>query len=78
MGRFYCTLNGIKGVHSPRFCRFLLRFFPLKGSMLARNVHPFVHPTVLPTLFSGYFLERLEYQKSTVLTLFFSETSGGV
>lgn len=76
MGCFYGALNGIKGVHSPRFCRFPPRFFPLKGSMLARFVHRVVHPTVRPTLFSGYFLERLEYQKSTVLTLFFSETSG--
>ena len=44
--------------------------------MLARNVHPFVPPTVPPTLFLGYFLERLEYQKSTVLTLFFLKHLG--
>lgn len=55
MGYFFYVFNGIKGVHSHRFCRFLLRFFPLKGAMLARKVTPSVTPTVTPTPFFCYF-----------------------
>lgn len=78
MGYFYYALNGIKGVHSPRFCRFPPRFFPLKGSMLARFVHRVVPPTVPPTLFFCIFRGRQEHQKCTVFTPFFVVRPGAV
>lgn len=78
MGYFFYVFNGIKGVHSHRFCRFLLRFFPLKGAMLARKVTPSVTPTVTPTPFFAIFRGRLEHQKCTVLTPFFVVRPGAV
>ena len=74
MGYFFYVFNGIKGVHSHRFFRFLLRFFPLKGAMLARKVTP----TVTPTPFFAIFRGRLEHQKCTVLTPFFVVRPGAV
>lgn len=78
MGYFYYALNGIKGVHSPRFCRFPPRFFPLKGSMLAKIYPPSVTPTVTPTPFFAIFRGRQEHQKCTVFTPFFVVRPGAV
>ena len=55
MGYFYYALNGIKGVHSPRFCRFPPRFFPLKGSMLAKIYPPKCNPNSNPNPIFCYF-----------------------